>query len=156
MIPWHGNTFSSLWALCPQALHEENPLVNGSPHKGPEMQRFNVFCYWSEKAIEWPVIWDSLMLVWRHCNDLYPIDNFILPVLWSDSDVNDSPCIIVAAQQTVTLCMTEKITSLTKWSLGEPNVILKMLFLSLFYWCVSSDLMMMPSEECQRTLLMIS
>ena len=46
---------------------------------------------------------------------------------------------------------------LTHWSLGDLNVILKMQFSVLFYWLVSSDLLMiMPSDECHRALLMIS
>ena len=45
----------------------------------------------------------------------------------------------------------------THWPLGDLNVILKMQFSILFYWMVSSDLLMiMPSDECHRTLLMIS
>ena len=46
---------------------------------------------------------------------------------------------------------------LTHWPLGDLNVILKMWFSILFYWQVSSDfLMIMPSDECHRTLLIIS
>ena len=40
--------------------------------------------------------------------------------------------------------------------LGYFNVILKMQFSSLFYWLVSSDLLIMPSDECYGILLMIS
>ena len=41
-------------------------------------------------------------------------------------------------------------------ALGDLDGILKMEFSILFYWLVSSDLLMiMPSDECQRTLLMI-
>ena len=46
---------------------------------------------------------------------------------------------------------------LTHWPLGDLNVILKMWFSILFFWLLSSDLLMiMPSDECHRTLLMIS
>ena len=46
---------------------------------------------------------------------------------------------------------------LTHWPLGDLDAILKMEFSILFYWLVSSDnLMIMPSDECHRTLLMIS
>ena len=46
---------------------------------------------------------------------------------------------------------------LTHWPLGDLNAILKMEFSILFYWLVSSDLLMiMPSNEWHRTLLMIS
>ena len=46
---------------------------------------------------------------------------------------------------------------LTHWPLGDLDVILKMEFSILFYWLVTSDLLMiMASDECHRTLLMIS
>ena len=46
---------------------------------------------------------------------------------------------------------------LTHWPLGDLNAILKMQFSILFYWLVSSDLLMIiPPDECHRTLLMIS
>ena len=46
---------------------------------------------------------------------------------------------------------------LTHWPLGDLNAIPKMEFSILFYWLVSSDrLMIMPYDECHRTLLMIS
>ena len=45
----------------------------------------------------------------------------------------------------------------THWPLGDLDAILKLEFSILFYWLVSSDLLMiMPSNECHRTLLMIS
>ena len=45
---------------------------------------------------------------------------------------------------------------LTHWPLGDLNAIPKMEFSILFYWLESSDLLMiMPSDECVRTLLMI-
>ena len=46
---------------------------------------------------------------------------------------------------------------LTHWPLGDLNVILKMQSSILLYWLVSSNLLMiMSSDECHRTLLMIS
>ena len=46
--------------------------------------------------------------------------------------------------------------ALTHWLLGDLDAILKMEFSILFYWLGSSDLLMiMPSDECHRTLLMI-
>ena len=49
------------------------------------------------------------------------------------------------------------VSCLTHWLLGDLDAILKMEFSILFYWLVSSDLLMiMPSDECHRTLLMIS
>ena len=48
-------------------------------------------------------------------------------------------------------------TLLTHWPLGDLNVILKMQSSILLYWLVSSNLLMiMSSDECHRTLLMIS
>ena len=45
---------------------------------------------------------------------------------------------------------------LTHWPVGDMNAILKIWFSILFYWLVSSYLLMiMPSDECHRTLLMI-
>ena len=53
-------------------------------------------------------------------------------------------------------CNREKMCS-THWPLGDLNAILKMYFSNLFYWLVTSDLLMiMPSDECHRTLLMMS
>ena len=47
--------------------------------------------------------------------------------------------------------------TLTHWPLGDLNVILKISFSILLYWLVSSNLLMiMSSDECHRTLLMIS
>ena len=47
--------------------------------------------------------------------------------------------------------------ALSHWPLGDLNAILKMEFSILFYWLVSSDLLViMPSDECHRILLMIS
>ena len=46
---------------------------------------------------------------------------------------------------------------LTYRPLGDLNVILKMLLAILFYWLVSSNLLMiMPPDECDKTLPMIS
>ena len=46
---------------------------------------------------------------------------------------------------------------LTLWPPGDLDTILKIEFSILFYWLVSSDLLMtMPSDECHRILLMIS
>ena len=46
---------------------------------------------------------------------------------------------------------------LTHWSLGDLDAILKTRFSILFYWLVSSDfLMIMPSNKCHWTLLMVS
>ena len=49
------------------------------------------------------------------------------------------------------------IDGLTHWPLGDVDAIFKMQFSFIFYWLVSSDfLIIMPSDECQGTLLMIS
>ena len=40
--------------------------------------------------------------------------------------------------------------------LGKSGLIFKMQFSILFYWLVSSDLMLMPSEQGQKMLLMIN
>ena len=46
---------------------------------------------------------------------------------------------------------------LTHWPLGDLNVILKLQFSILLYWLVFANLLMiMSSDECYRTLLMIS
>ena len=47
-------------------------------------------------------------------------------------------------------------SSLTHWSLGNLDLILEMQFSVLFYWSVSSDLVIMPSDECYGTLSIIS
>ena len=45
----------------------------------------------------------------------------------------------------------------THWSLGDLDVILKIQFSSLLYLYLSSDLfMIMPSDECHKTLVLIS
>ena len=44
---------------------------------------------------------------------------------------------------------------LTPWCLQDMDVILKRQISVSFYWLVSSDLMIMSSGECHRTLLMI-
>ena len=38
---------------------------------------------------------------------------------------------------------------------GKSGSDLKVQFAILFYWLISSDLLVMPSDECQRNLLMI-
>ena len=46
---------------------------------------------------------------------------------------------------------------LTHWSPGDPDAILKTQFSILYYWLVSSDLLMIsPSDECHGTSLMRS
>ena len=52
---------------------------------------------------------------------------------------------------------TCKHSILTHWPLGDLNVTQKREFSILFYWLVSSDLLMIvPSDECHRTQLTIS
>ena len=47
--------------------------------------------------------------------------------------------------------------ALTHWPLGERSAISKIRISVLFYQLIASDfLMMMPSDECHRTLVMIS
>ena len=46
--------------------------------------------------------------------------------------------------------------NLNHWSLEDPDVILEMQFSILIYWLVSSDLVIMPPDECHGTFLMIS
>ena len=49
------------------------------------------------------------------------------------------------------------VACLTHWSLGDLDVILKIQISFLFYLCVSSYLLMiMPSDECHKTLVLIS
>ena len=45
---------------------------------------------------------------------------------------------------------------LTNWPLGDLDAIIKMSFSLFLYWLASSDLTIMSSNECHRTLQMIS
>ena len=44
---------------------------------------------------------------------------------------------------------------LTRWSMGQLDVISEMQFSVLFYWLASSDLMILPSDERTNTIPMI-
>ena len=57
------------------ALCEGNPWVTrGSPHKGPEMQNYDVSFFVTlnkllKETVKPPVTRDTTMLMWRHCNE---------------------------------------------------------------------------------------
>ena len=51
---------------------------------------------------------------------------------------------------------TTSVVLLTHWPVENLDAFLKIQFSFLFYWLLSSDLLIMPSHECHGTLLMIS
>ena len=62
VIPWHA-----LMTIC-----EGNPSVAVviCPHKGPLIQSIDVsFIVTLTKLLNKQLTWDSLTLMWRHCND---------------------------------------------------------------------------------------
>ena len=62
-------TLSALLALCEGNHH----------YKGPELHSIFVFCSKHEQTVEQatglPVIWDAMMFIWHHCNDIVKYEN---------------------------------------------------------------------------------
>ena len=104
---------------------------------------FHLYVILTTLSVQW-MVYCGLPINW--CTHLalrpkYQTSSITLPSVLSDS--HDAP--------------SEVNTLLTHWPLGDLDVILKIRFSILFYWLVSWDLcMIMPSDECHRTLLMIS
>ena len=70
-----------------------------------------------------------------------------------DKPLSEPMIVIVSRRIYASLGLNE----LSHWSLGDLNAMSKMQFSILFYWLSSSDLLMiMASDECHRTLLIIS
>ena len=147
-------TLSALLALC-----EGNPLLSsGFPsQRASNAELWYFACCQPKQTFEWihelPLIRDAMMLM-TYCDVMIFFRKpqqltSIWKLHWWYQMISED-CRISSV-------LDIDFHDLTHWPLEDLNMILKMEFSILFYWLVSLDLLMiMPSDECHRTLLMIS